>query len=396
MTTKIPLSIIVQITSDDINNDSTVAGAALSDVLEQLDTDLGNLNDFDYSQAGDPAVDTDPTSVGASWKNNTSGEIFICIDNTAGSNVWVGTAGNTIETISPRQGTNFGYYAGGTTTVGTNVIERFAFASTSNGANIGSLTGNNMATHGNASSATDGYISAGQVSGTTTPLNAIKKFAFTTSTSETDLGDVTVARRTCSGCNSDTNGYTQGGYGTSGPNYNIIDKYDFVSANNATDVGDLTVARRIPVGNSGIDYGYTHGGLFSTASYANFIDRFPFASDANATDVGDLTVARYGACSGQSDTHGYAMGGGISGNVVNTIDKYQYTSLANATDVGDLIQIRATYNGGTSTPDHGYAAGGSGGGQWNIIERVSFASDGNATDVGDLTESKYYATGHQN
>jgi len=36
--------------------------------------------------ASDPAMDTNPESVGAEWHNTTSGEIFICWDITAGLN----------------------------------------------------------------------------------------------------------------------------------------------------------------------------------------------------------------------------------------------------------------------------------------------------------------------
>jgi len=46
--------------------------------------------------AGNPAVDTNPSSTSVLWINTTSGEIFTCTDITAGSNVWVGQLGSTV------------------------------------------------------------------------------------------------------------------------------------------------------------------------------------------------------------------------------------------------------------------------------------------------------------
>ena len=44
--------------------------------------------------ANNPAIDTNPTDgVGTKWVNTTSGQIFICTDNTAGENVWIGQKG---------------------------------------------------------------------------------------------------------------------------------------------------------------------------------------------------------------------------------------------------------------------------------------------------------------
>ena len=47
--------------------------------------------------ASDPAINTNPEDTGAEWHNTTSGQIFICRDNTAGLNVWVGQKGGVVH-----------------------------------------------------------------------------------------------------------------------------------------------------------------------------------------------------------------------------------------------------------------------------------------------------------
>ena len=51
---------------------------------------------FDYTQAGNPSLDTDPDMPFVTWLNIASGEQFNCTDNSPGANVWVGQLGTTI------------------------------------------------------------------------------------------------------------------------------------------------------------------------------------------------------------------------------------------------------------------------------------------------------------
>ena len=44
----------------------------------------------------DPTISTNPPSKDVLWVNTTSGEQFSCTDNTAGANVWVGSAGSNV------------------------------------------------------------------------------------------------------------------------------------------------------------------------------------------------------------------------------------------------------------------------------------------------------------
>lgn len=44
---------------------------------------------FDYMGAADPTISVDPPIVPATWLNTDTCHIWVCIDNTIGSNVWV-------------------------------------------------------------------------------------------------------------------------------------------------------------------------------------------------------------------------------------------------------------------------------------------------------------------
>ena len=52
-----------------------------------------NLPVANYQYPSDPTVSINPRKLPCSWLNTTSGEIFVCTDNTAGANVWVNAKG---------------------------------------------------------------------------------------------------------------------------------------------------------------------------------------------------------------------------------------------------------------------------------------------------------------
>jgi sugar lactone lactonase YvrE len=51
---------------------------------------------FDYIQKGNPTIDVNPKTQYATWLNVTSGELWICTDNTKGFNWWKGNNGHAI------------------------------------------------------------------------------------------------------------------------------------------------------------------------------------------------------------------------------------------------------------------------------------------------------------
>ena len=290
------------------------------------------------------------------------------------------------------QGTVAGYATGGIPQIG---IDKFPFATDANATDVGNLSVSRRSTGAGQSSDVSGYTSAGFGPSYS---NVIDKFPVATNANATDVGDVTFGRYGATGQSSTVSGYTSGGrtapgvvpYGTSTDN--IIDKFPFATDANATNVGDLagTGGPTTIAGHSSTVSGYTAGGIGN-----NVIEKFPFATDANATDVGDLTVAR-GAAVGQSSTvSGYTSGGYVAPTSRNIIDKFPFATNANATDVGDLTVARYDAAGQSSTAS-GYTSGGylTPGGR-NIIDKFPFAADANATDVGDLVLASYSLAGQQ-
>ena len=144
-------------------------------------------------------------------------------------------------------------------------------------------------------------------------------------------------------------GYSTGGqFENDGVNVNIIDKFPFASDSNATDIADLTVARRFCSGNQSSVSGYTGGGYASSPS--DVIDKFAFASDGDATDVGDLIDAETYGAGASSNENGYTFGGYLGAGVVtDIIQKFSFSSDGNASDIADLSGDRLL-NAGISAP----------------------------------------------
>ena len=97
--------------------------------------------------------------------------------------------------MAPASSLTHGYGMGGdaTSTPGTNVIERFAFAASGNASDVGDLTNSNWAYVGH-SSTTHGYASGGYTGGSPVAVNVIQKVAFGSSGNATDVGDMTTVR----------------------------------------------------------------------------------------------------------------------------------------------------------------------------------------------------------
>ena len=302
------------------------------------------------------------------------------------------------------QGSNYAYVSGGSGDI--NEIEKFPFSSSFTATDVGDLTvGRSFPT--GQSSDVSGYTSGGMRLSTPPQIfyNIIDKFPFASGGNASDVGDLTISRRSSAGHSSSVSGYTSGGSGPS----NVIDKFPFASDANATDVGDLTQARTSATGISSIGMGFSGGGIQFSYPAVNTIDRFPFASDANATDSGDLSQSRENLSSQNSLENGYFSGGfiGPPNNVsVNTIDKFPVASYGNATDVGDLSQDRYGLVGHSSTSD-GYTSAGYQqyspalpapvfpSGTRNTVDKFPFASNANATDVGDLNSNKSFMGAQQ-
>ena len=245
--------------------------------------DLSSVNVFDYTSGSSPVVTTNPSSVGSTWINTTSGEIFVATDITSNENVWQGTAGNTVEPPPSFLGSR-GIWAGGYRSSGaTNYIDYVTIASTGNATTFGNLT---LSRHsGRASSnGVRGVIGGGNDGSSYT--NVIDYITIATTGNAIDFGDLTETRGLTGACSDGTKGLWGGGVGGG----NVIDYVTIATTGNATDFGDLTVSRYDLGSCSDGTKGLWGGG----ASTTNVIDYVTIATTGNAVDFGDLTVARYG------------------------------------------------------------------------------------------------------
>ena len=102
------------------------------------------LKDYTTS-ASDPTISTNHSGgVGTVWYNTTSGEGYVCTDATAGVNVWTNVGAGTGDIVPIphyHDGSNYGYASGGdispSAPMTTNVIDRFAHASSANATDVG-------------------------------------------------------------------------------------------------------------------------------------------------------------------------------------------------------------------------------------------------------------------
>ena len=137
-------------------------------------------------------------------------------------------------------GNDYAYISGGNSSPQQTTIQRHSMTSASDSVNVGNLNQASPAT--GTSSATHGYGAGQYQSGTSTE---IQKFAFSSSTTTSDHGDIASWSFQSTGFSSTDDGYLAGG-GIPSPateTSNIIWKYSFSSSGNSTDVGDLTVTQ---------------------------------------------------------------------------------------------------------------------------------------------------------
>ena len=143
----------------------------------------------------------------------------------------------------------------------------------------------------------------------------IEKFSFSTESPSTGVGNLTSANPTYnhSGHSSASDGYVTGGATNTGPpNYTTtyldsIQKFPFSSDSDASDVGELTVPNHSKATVSSDSHGYVTGGYSNNLS--DTIEKFPFSSDSPSSDIGELPYKLYQFTGVSSTTKGYFAGG---------------------------------------------------------------------------------------
>jgi hypothetical protein len=226
------------------------SGGAPSNVIDKFPfaananaTDVGDL-----LTAGGTTAGQSSSTHGYTARGNYGNSIEKFSFTTDGNATDVGDSTASAHSPAGQSSSTNGYISGGQGVI--NIIENFPFAANANATDVGDLTQARYYSAGQ-SSTTSGYTSGGAGNPVGSGLNTIDKFPFASNANATDVGDLTQARWAPSGQSSDTNGYSSGGFGQTTPTlvvFNIIDKFPFASDGNATDVGDLTVARRSSAG----------------------------------------------------------------------------------------------------------------------------------------------------
>ena len=342
------------------------------------------------SGSSDPTISTNPSGgVGTKFKNTTSGEMYICTDATAGSNVWTNVGEGSGDVVPwAFGGSNYGFMCGNQAGLH---INRFSLTADGGGTDWGDLVGTSVYSKSGHSDKDNGY---GYHSGGYPVINEIARFSFLSSGTSNDVGNLTQASSAVCSVTNATHCYFVGheynaGGGGDGT---VVSRLAFASSGNASDWCDLMQNQFGGGGATNPDgtYGYIQGG-YSGSAISNVIQKVNLTSQATATDVADISQARHSGAGNSSSTHGY-VSGGYTPPHRNTIDKFPFATDSNSTDVGDCT-ITIHQRGGASSLTYGYTCGGSG--TINVIEKNSFSTDGNATDVGDLAQGFTYPGGTQ-
>ena len=176
------------------------------------------------------------------------------------------------------------YWTGGQ--AGINIIERSADASSADAIDVGDLSvGFNNA--GNSSDIGGGYgYIHGSYQGT---KKVIDRFQFAASASGTDVGDLVQTAAHNGGGASMTYGYSMGG-GT--PAQNWIQKYAFGSSTSGSDIGNLSNSVWGCCGVSSLTNSYNCGGDTGAGggNSTDVINKVSHSSDGDGSDIGNLIV----------------------------------------------------------------------------------------------------------
>ena len=232
--------------------------------------------------------------------------------------------------------TTHAFYTGGYQAAVYNKIASYSFAAEVDATQIGTLTEyyQNEAPSG-LTSDTHAYVLQQK--------NGIRNYIERYSTSgalnnSNDIGDLVHARYGGGTCNDIAAGYGYYAGGHDGSYVNNIERFAFSSSITAIDIGDLNATRGTTGGASSLTHGYVSGGwpLGTTAS------RFSFASTANAVDWGTgLSIDRATQGTASGTAYGYVAGGNRpEPNTGSTskfhIDRFSYASSNQGVQIGDL------------------------------------------------------------
>ena len=377
---------------------ASLESSKLTGVLPAVDgSALTDIPSSYIQNANDPATDTNPTDgVGTLWLNTTSGEMFACTDATTDANVWtnVGEGSGDVQPFSFR-GSISGYMLGGYqwNTGYSGNIQKFNFASSTGQTSPANLPANRYG-GGAGKSITEGYYFGGTSSGP--EIASFAKFTFGSESTSSSLGNlVRGGYQVGSHSTADYIYTTQSAEGAETSN-NIIERVATSSDTPSGDIGDMAAPTLGGPCTQTDTHGYTIGGYRHEEPLRgneSRIEKYAFASSVTSATVADIgTTTGYGAGT-SSTTHGIFQHG-------NDVRKHQFASDSDSVAYGSF-QENLGNRAGASGEDHGYFMGGNrgvtnqGSTGFGDIEKVSYASNTTATDWGDLPNARYGTKGTQ-
>jgi hypothetical protein len=364
----------------------------ISDNLGTASGLVKSATDAPDSGSSNPTVSTNPSAAGDRFINTTSGELFVCIDATAGSNKWRGQLGTEIDPPTPSTGGR-GLFGGGISG-NSDVIDYITIATTGDATDFGNLT----VGRGEGGSCSNGSRALwGGGGGDSTGKDEIDYVTISSTGNATDFGNLSSVRNGVTACSDGTKGLFW--LGGQHPTYvQTIEYVNITSTGNVTDFGDMLEtpqklgaavcdgSRAVHAGGRKDDSGSTSGS--STIEYINT------SSTGNATDFGELNEARAALAGVTDNTKGVFGGGYLVSSYTNTLQYVNVNSVGNASDFGDMTSgsawVGACSNASRGVWNHGYDPST---GSKNILDYLTIASLGNSSDFGDATITNYGRSG---
>lgn len=250
-------------------------------------------------------------------------------------------------------------------------IDQFQITTTGNASSFGNLLGQAF-NFGSFASAGKAFVA----SRATFSSNVIETIGFSTGSTASDFGDLTVSRSEMGGYGNSTRGLFIGG----GTDPGTIDYITTATAGNAIDFGDLSAVNRNQQCRAAGSDTRCLTGAFESATTA--VDTVTPATTGNATNFGTLANVHNNAFVGSNLTRWIC-----AGQYIGYSDHIEYTTVASTGSFslfGNLSSGRG-WGAAVASSTRLVFSGGSTFGAVNIMEYITIASTGNATDFGDLT-----------
>ncbi len=243
-----------------------------------------------------------------------------------------------------------------------------------------------------------GFIAGGWDINGTIIYSTIEKIDFSSDSTSSSVGNLSVSRGAVSGCNSSNYGFIICGR-DDGSNYlSNIERINFhFNLSSISFVGNLNTSMMSHSSCNSSTHGFTMGGHDGTTRISH-IEKIIFPHDSGTSVIkGNLTDGLY-YCSGfNSSTHGFSSNGLNVTSDSTAIHRILFPfDSGDASYVGDTQNYRSMSSTCNSS-NHGYIMGGyTGYGQTSqsFIQRIEFPFDsGTASIVGNLSGSRQNASG---